>query len=271
MSGLRPRLGDEAGFTLVELLVACGASIVVLLALTALMTTTLHQTQRTFTEVDATRQARAVVATIDDELHSACVDAGAAPVQARSTADTLNFVSYTGDAASPGLTTTGGAANPILYHRVRLSAGTLTDATYLAEAANGAWTPGAHQGTVTLLRDATVQSGTDPFEYFSYKAFPAPDGNDYWTIPDGTDSLPGGTVPKPAPLSDTGSGLSSAKAQSTVEVVFNLTALAGEQNPGDPALAGTADPVSDAISLRLTTPPNEVAASAGSGDYGPCQ
>ena len=52
------------------------------------MIVTLRQTQRTFTKVDATRQARTALATIENELHSACVNGRRVPVQAGSTATT---------------------------------------------------------------------------------------------------------------------------------------------------------------------------------------
>ena len=250
----------QSGFTLIEMLVATGMSIIVVFALTTILITTLHQTQRTFTEVDATQSARTTLATIDNELHSACVSAGGAPIQAGSTARTLDFVSYTGTAA----TTT-----PV-WHELSLSGGTLTDTTYTATPANGGWTQGAKQGQTLLLDDAQPQPGVDPFQYFRYAAFTAPDGNQYWVVPNGQDALPTGQLPAASPESSS-SGLSSDDAQNTVEVDINLLVGASKDNLTDPTIANTADAVTDAISLRLTTPPDEVAAGAGSGAYGPCQ
>ena len=61
----RPTAASQAGFTLVELLVAMSIGLVVMFAVTAIMIVSLHQTQRTFTSVDATRQARTALATIE--------------------------------------------------------------------------------------------------------------------------------------------------------------------------------------------------------------
>ena len=80
----RVRLGDAQGFTLIELCVAMAGGIVVMIGLLSIMIATLHQTQRTFTKVDATRQARTAIATIENELDSACVG-GVTPIQAGST------------------------------------------------------------------------------------------------------------------------------------------------------------------------------------------
>src|ERR1700727_41806 len=91
----------EDGFTLVELLVAMSAAIVVVIALSGIMVVTLHQTKGTLTRVDATRQARVAFTRVENELHSACVGGAAVPVQALSTPTKLIFLSYTGDAVSP--------------------------------------------------------------------------------------------------------------------------------------------------------------------------
>src|ERR1700761_1139769 len=97
----------EDGFTLIELLVTIGCAGIVLLALMTIMIVTLHQTQRTFTRVDATRLARTAMATVENELHSACVN-GTPPIQGatqsgtvESDANDLVFVSYFGTSATP--------------------------------------------------------------------------------------------------------------------------------------------------------------------------
>ena len=76
----RERPPGEAGFTLVELCVAMGAALVVIIGLTSIMIGTVQQTQRIFTKVDATQQARTALADLENELHSACVG-GEAPIQ----------------------------------------------------------------------------------------------------------------------------------------------------------------------------------------------
>ena len=63
----------ESGFTLIELLVAMAASIPVLLALFTIFTVALHQSTLQFTRVAATSSAGTALATIENELHSACV------------------------------------------------------------------------------------------------------------------------------------------------------------------------------------------------------
>ena len=125
-----PRETDQAGFTLIELLVKIAASMVVLFALTTILIVTLHQTQRTFTRVDATRQGRTALATVENELHSACVG-GSAPIQAGSDADSLQFLSFTGTSAAP---------TPV-WHQLTFdpSEHTLVDARYGVTGAGPSW------------------------------------------------------------------------------------------------------------------------------------
>ena len=152
----RPTAASQAGFTLVELLVAMSIGLVVMFAVTGIMIVSLRQSQRTFTSVDATRQARTALATIENELHSACVN-GDAPVQPTSDGSNLNFLSYT-----------GGAANPTpVWHVLSYSGGTLTDsvypAVYTATSTGHTWTQGTPRTSqTTLLTNVTQQPARLP-------------------------------------------------------------------------------------------------------------
>ncbi|HEX3831614.1 MAG TPA: hypothetical protein VHW04_06555 [Solirubrobacteraceae bacterium] len=266
LTALRTRIRGSAGFTLVELLVAMAAGIIVLFALSAVMISVLHQTQRTFTRVDATRQARTALSVIENELHSSCVGANN-PIQGGSTADSLVFVSFYGTSANP---------TPV-WHQLTFNAtaGTLVDTSYNVTGAAPDWVKGTTvQSTNTLLTNAARLTGNTPvFQYYAYQSVGTDaSGNIYWVIPDGTDQNPlTNTVVTAAPL-DTSSGLSSNDAGNAVEVVVNLAIGATSQSLNAPVSDTTADdPVTDAISLRLTTPPNDVPAGSNSDEYGPCQ
>lgn len=272
------RLRTERGFTLVELVVAMAAGIIVMFAATSIMVVTMHQTQRTFTKVDATRQARTALATLENELHSACVT-GTAPVQGVTSAGTVEsddknlvFVSYYGTSASP---------QPV-WHQVTYdsTAHTLVDTTYGATftstSAGGYWSPTGSGSATTLLTNVTVLSGaTAPFQYYAYAQYPAASGNlVYWTIPDGINPNPltGATLAS-APLSTTG-GLSASLAATVVEVTINLLVGPTSENLNNlsaSSLSTFGDPVTDAISLRLTTPPDYAPAGTGAAAYGPCK
>jgi prepilin-type N-terminal cleavage/methylation domain-containing protein len=264
LSALRHRTRDSGGFTLIEMMVAMAAGIVVLFGLSDLMIATLHQSQRTFTRIDATRQARTALANIENELHSACLGASA-PIQGGSTADSLAFVSFYGTAASP---------TPV-WHQLTFdpTAGTLTDKSYGVTGSAPAYLQGAYQSTNTLLTNVTRLGGTTPaFQYYAYAQVDSDASGTYWVIPDGTNQDPvTGTVVAPAAL-DTSTGLTSTAAATVVEVVINLSVGATASNLNAPVTnTASNDPVTDAISLRLTTPPNEVAAGAKATGFRPCQ
>jgi Tfp pilus assembly protein PilV len=266
LTALRRRTRDSAGFTLVELLVAMAAGIVILFALSGLMIVTLHQTQRTFTRVDATRQARTALSNIENELHSACVGANS-PIQAGSTADSLAFVSFYGTSANP---------TPV-WHQITFNAtaGTLVDTSYNVTGSAPDWVQSTSASSKTLLTNVARLAGNTPvFQYYAYTQVESDAaGNTYWAIPDGTNQDPvTGSVVPPAAL-DTSSGLSTDGAGSTVEVVVNLAVGATSESLNAPVSnAAGDDPVTDAISLRLTTPANDLAPnSSASDEYGPCQ
>ena len=275
VSSARRTSAEQSGFTLVELVVAMAMGIVVMFALSSIMITMLHQTQRTFTRVDATRQARVALSTIDNAVHSACVD-GTPPIQAGSTGSTMIFLSYTGNAATTA---------PV-WHELTFSGGTLKDyrynatpnPTYATTGAPPAWLRGSAQSpaSVTLLANASQQtnsSGAVPvFQYFQYtQAATDSGGNTYYTVPDGTsvNPLTGVPITTAVPLSVTGTGLSQTDSGNAVEVLISLVAGATSQNLNKASIE--TDSVTDAISLRLTTPPDYMPVGQAPTGYGPCE
>jgi prepilin-type N-terminal cleavage/methylation domain-containing protein len=254
---------SQAGFTLVELLVAISIGTVVIFAVSAIMIVSLHQTQRTFTSVDATRQARTALTTIENELHSACVN-GDAPVQATSDANTLKFLSYA-----------GGGANPApVWHVLSYSGSTLTDsvypAVYTATSTGHTWMQGTPGTSQTLLTNVAQQPGSLPiFQYYAYEQAYTSGGNTYWYVPDGNTITPGTTGSTPSSAVTT--PLTASTAATVVEVVLKLFVGPSGENLAKSTLTSNFDPITDAISLRLTTPPDYVPSGSGSASYLPCQ
>lgn len=254
----------EDGFTLIELVVAMAIAITVVIALSGIMIVTLHQTRNTLTRVDATRQARVAMTQIENELHSACVGGAAVPIQAGSTASKLIFLSYTGDAASP---------TPV-WHELSLTGTTLTDTTYgvTASTTGSGWTRTGTGTTTQLLTNVTAQGTNAVFTYFPYTYALGTDGNYYWYIPDGTNPNPvTGVVPTNGALPTSGSGLIASDAANTVEVMVRLSVGPASTNGlTGSALSAVSVPITDTISLRLTTPPDFTTSSSSTGDFGPC-
>ena len=113
---------DERGFTLVELVMAMAISMIVLSAILALVEVTTKNQARVSTHVAANQRARPVMTHLIDELHSACVAPGVAPVLAGSSGSSLSVISKTGSGVSP-------TPNK---HIVTLSGNTLTESIYPA-------------------------------------------------------------------------------------------------------------------------------------------
>jgi hypothetical protein len=266
----RPR--GEDGFTLAELSVSMAAAIVVIIGLFSIMVVTLHQTQRTFTKVDATRRARLALSDIENELHSSCLVGNPesedvdAPIQAGSTASQIVFLSYYGKSANPTPT----------WHVLSFASGNLVDTSYNVTGSSPSWGQGTLISAQTLLTNVSQQtSGGTAVPVFQYYAYQA-DGQDangdtYYVLEDGTNLPPSGSgTPPNSPLSTF--PLTTSAANSVVEVRINLVVGPSASTLNNPNLADASDPVTDSVSLRLTTPPDYLPAGQTSPSlFGPCQ
>lgn len=218
---------DERGTTLMEVMVALAAGMVVMFALTMAIVVTLHSSARVSARVDATQRARIATSRIMEQLHSACVLPEIAPVQAESTGTSLRFVHQTGS---------GVALTPILSV-ITLSGGTLSESDYKATAGPlPAWTfESTAYATKTLLtKVAPIAPSSAIFSYYTYAN--------------------GALVQVPSNTT-----LSTTTAAETVVVGMALTAT-----PGATPVKDTGSPASikDSASFRLTPPSfNEKVAS----------
>jgi prepilin-type N-terminal cleavage/methylation domain-containing protein len=256
----------QGGFTLPELLVSMIAGLVVVGALFTIMDVTLHQTSRTYTELDITQRARPTIEAIENELHSACIGGNTAPIQVGSDGNNLIFVMQYGTAA---------CLVP-QWHQITFNAAakTLTESVYAVTGSAPNWARGAQVGTTrTLLTNVqqrmvgTPATAQSVFQYFAYEpAYTDSSGNTDMIVLDGLNTVPGPTTfPNPDPLSVP---LSAADAPDTVEVLINLVVGASGAPGQNATLTGVNDTVTDAVLLRLTPPENQVAAGA---NFGPCQ
>jgi prepilin-type N-terminal cleavage/methylation domain-containing protein len=280
------RLRSERGFTLIEMLVALAAGMVVMMALGMIELSTSDQTTREFSRIDSTSRAQVAIENLENQLHSACVT-NTTPILAGSTPTTLQFVSQYGS---------GPTVTPVEDQVTFNSAtGRLTEYQYQETGyttdSNGqtvytfSTTPIVTNGKTLLTNvSQTVIGGvsTPVFQYFAYQEpintstdqpYTDASGQPYMMLLDGTSEVPGTSViPTASPLPDSPS-LSSTNAATAAEVVITLTA--GPQNylgEALPAPGGNyvddSDSVSDGVVLRLTPAPNY----AGNGNvFLPCQ
>jgi len=264
---LAARLRSERGFTLVELLVAMVAGIVVLMAGLTILDVTMDQTTRSFSMVDATNRARPALEEIENQLHSACFAQDETPIQAGSTGSNLVFLTSYGDAATPTAT----------WNQIQFSGGNLVENVYSTSETEvddlPVWSQGSLQSTKTLLTNVaqeTSGSTTVPiFQYFAYQQAPSTDaaGNDYMILPDGISPIPGTSTTEYNPLVTGTAQLTSAQAQTAAEVLVTMSVgPAGQANEN--TNLGVADTVTDAVVLRFTPADNN---TGEGGSFGPCE
>jgi prepilin-type N-terminal cleavage/methylation domain-containing protein len=268
----RLNLRSERGFTLVELLAAMAAGVVVLMAALTVLDVSIHQTTRTFSLVDATSRAEPAFEAIENELHSACFADEETPIQAGSSGTALIFVTSVGNAATPVAT----------WHEIDFNTnGNLVDNSYSATessvSGSPAWTRGTLQNSRIVLTNTgqTYNTATPPtkipvFQYFAYQQAPATDaaGNNYMILPDGTAAVPGTSSTIYNPLVTGTAQLTSAQAASAAEVLITLVVGPGGQNNENTTLSTVNDTVTDSIVLRLTPASNN---TADGGTYEPCE
>ena len=165
---LRRRLREERGFTLIEMLIATLAGIIVTAAMGAIMIVTVHFSSNVNDRVDANQEGRVAMEKITQALNSSCVAAGVTPIQAGS--DWNHLIFYSALADTP-------AINPNLLE-VELTGGSLTMLTNDWVSGTGptgssgwSFSPTVNS-TFTLLPYATnetVNSASVPvFQYYGY-------------------------------------------------------------------------------------------------------
>lgn len=227
------RLKSERGTTLIELLVATTAGVVVMATLSLLIITVLHGSARVSARVDATQRGRIAVTRVIEQLHSACLSPRVAPVLEKSSGTVLRFIHAVGSQGSqvaPAATRT----------EIKYSNGTLTQ---IHEAGTGAYPNTTYAAPVTMTlatKVAPIAPSTSIFTYFG--------------------SISGGSVGEIVPGA---SGLTSAQAAGVIEVRVGLTASPGTSPVKD---SGAAASVKGSAVLRLTAPSFNEKATAP-----PCQ
>jgi hypothetical protein len=169
----RAVLCDEGGYSLIELLVSIITGVVICFALFAILNFATDQTARLTGYAQATQQGRLAMTKIVDELHSACISPGFAPVQVGSGSTELRFINaYSEEAVI--------SKSQVNEHRIvwNEKAETLTDYTY-PTVKEVAWpifeysATASPAGGVQIANNVTeTESGGKKipiFRYYSYK------------------------------------------------------------------------------------------------------
>jgi Tfp pilus assembly protein PilW len=164
-------IGDESGFSLIELLVAMVSGVIVVFAAFALYIVALHQSTKIGDRVQADQSGRTAIARIVEELHSGCMQKEFTPVQAKSTPSQLIF----DDGASSEPQIGSSKSKPEAYQdRVSVKSGTLVDERYPVESGTlpkefvyNETTPSAK---LQLTTNVTETAETEPayFRYYQY-------------------------------------------------------------------------------------------------------
>ncbi|HEY5430858.1 MAG TPA: prepilin-type N-terminal cleavage/methylation domain-containing protein [Solirubrobacteraceae bacterium] len=184
----RPRhhLADDRGFTLVELLVALSAGIVVLFGATSLIIVSFHFSSRIADSVNAVQEGRTAMEQLLQELNSGCLVNDVSPVQATTAAgitpavntdgNDLVFVTGLGDSAT---------ATPT-EHVIAIQNGALIDTAYPNTGGSppalntpATWTFSATPKLRRILLERVTQiNGSTPlFQYLSFANASNPTAN----------------------------------------------------------------------------------------------
>lgn len=272
----RHRLKDESGYTLIELLLATSAGILVSGAAFAVLLTALTLGNTDSERVAANQQGSTAMERIVQVLESSCVaGVGASPIigssgATGSTAYVDGAGPYSLSANGPYSITGGGTPStgdtltlvsslsdsPTIYPnevQIGLASGALIEKTYAPTGPTGAtsatsWTFATTPSTTTLIQHAALATGaTSLFSYYPYNSTTAT----LSTSPDGFDSPSG--------------YLDESNAQNVAEVGVNVQAQA--DNGTNPT--GSAVDLQDGVVLRLSAVSNE-AGSTSIPDPEPC-
>jgi type II secretory pathway pseudopilin PulG len=157
-----PHIKSESGYTLVELMVAMAAGMIVIFAVTSFIMIALRHSSEVSARVDATQQARSTLFQVMDELHSACIAPQIAPVKAGSTGTSLSFIHQRGSAVAP---------TPVLS-TLALNEGTLLESNYSSTGGTAPnWTFAGSPSSTRELSTSDISptgSNTGIFSYYDY-------------------------------------------------------------------------------------------------------
>jgi type II secretory pathway pseudopilin PulG len=241
-----PHFHAEAGFTIIELLVAMMAGLVIVFAAFALVDLSVTQASRVSDRVAATGASESAMAHLDRELNSGCLTGDVSPIQGstaagispvvNSDANDVVFVTGIGD----------GATGTPTEHVVSFKNGALTDTWYANTGGSppdaqdaSTWTFSANKaGSIVLLNHVANQSGIPMFQYYSYSNPANPTVN----------SLLGAAPIATLPLSGTWPSTATNAAGSVAQVTISWVA-APTDGWSDPSREAT---MSDSVVFRLT-------------------
>jgi hypothetical protein len=213
-------MNDERGYTIVELLVGSMMAMIVLGAILAMVQVATGNQDRVAERVYANQRGRPVMNRIVDQLHSACVSSGLAPVRAGSTGASMILYSKSGKTVSP-------VPDQYVFS---LSGNAIVETIALGEGTEPSnWTFGSPSSPVRLVDGVgTAKLGTPAaavplFRYFAYQGGQV------------------ATTPLPTPLSE-----ENAAKTVQVNVAFTVGPYAGATS--DPGAAIT---LNDSATLRI--------------------
>ena len=218
MRRLREMARDERGMTLVELLVATAAGMVVMAGIATAMIVTTREVQRVSTHVEANRQSRLAMSKIVNQLHSACLTYDFAPIESESSSTLLSFLHQAGSTAS---------LIPVLS-KISLSGTTLSQSDY----------PLSSGTTPTDWIFATIASKTTPLLTGVSQSSASVPVFSYYGYTEGAISAPFSTSPS----------LGTTAAEKTVQV--NVSFKAAPRTIGGDASASTA--IQSSTLLRMS-------------------
>jgi prepilin-type N-terminal cleavage/methylation domain-containing protein len=192
MASLRPRISDERGFTLIEMLVAIIAGLVVTGAALGLLEISARQTTRISDDVQANRAGRNAMNVILEELHSGCTGFGTTAIQAPSTTPVSPLAS-TGPlnlwflSAYGNPTSAEPSVSSVVQHDINWTAtetsntgeqlGTLRDYSFTGSGSPPNWLfptlSTANAGATKVLAKNVLPPASTLFRYYRYDTNPA--------------------------------------------------------------------------------------------------
>jgi hypothetical protein len=214
----RDCIRDERGTTLVELIVGISMASILMFAMTMVIVVTMHASARSSAEVSSTQLSRNGLASIIQQLHSACLSPRVAPVWPESSGTKLVFTHSTGSEVT---------AKPV-KSEILLLGDTLTQYDYASMGSLAP--PWTFAKTATSTRQ--LMTGVAPIP-------PSTGIFSYYSSANGQIS----STPLPTPL--------EAAAASTIEVSVGISSAPSAQKRGNPS---TSTHIQDSAILRLTAP-----------------